>query len=113
MRICITSQGSDASSPIDERFGRCSYLVIYDSNTNKYETISNPGPSSEHGAGIAAAQAVIDNRVDVLITGHLGPNALGVIAPSGIKTYRVNQPTVGEARAAFQASLLEPLQSHD
>ena len=109
MRICITSKGNESSSAVDERFGRCTYLLVYDSETQKYEAIENPGPSSAHGAGIAAARTVIDHKVDVLITGSLGPNAVGVLAPSGVSAYRVAQQTVDEARTAFQEGRLEPL----
>ena len=53
MKIAITSQGSQLDSIIDQRFGRCSFFVIYDTEKQTSEFIQNPNKSIEEGAGPA------------------------------------------------------------
>jgi predicted Fe-Mo cluster-binding NifX family protein len=43
MKVAITSTGNTTDSKLDQRFGRCSYFVIYDQETKGIEFIPNPG----------------------------------------------------------------------
>lgn len=112
MRVCITSQGSEATSRPDERFGRAPYFIIF-SEEDAPLVLPNPGTSAEHGAGVAAAQAVLAHKIDVLITGHLGPNAAASLRPAGIKVYALDQAkaTVKANYEALLADELQPLES--
>lgn len=101
MRICISSTGSEKISLVDIRFGRCSYFAIYDTETNEFKVIQNEATVSSQGAGIAAAQQVIDEKIDVVITGNLGPNAMKLLNTSGIEGYSVKGRTVEEAMNLF------------
>lgn len=85
MKICVSSSGPSLESQLDPRFGRCPYLIIVDTETMKYKSIPNPGVSAASGAGIRAAQILVDEGVDVLITGNVGPNAYQALAATGIK----------------------------
>ena len=87
MKICISSSGPTLNSPVDPRFGRSLYFLIIDEKTEKLEAVPNPAQSAWQGAGIAAAQGVINKGVKVLITGNIGPNAFGVLSNSGVKIY--------------------------
>lgn len=89
MRIAVSSHGCSLEEFVDDRFGRCPYFLFCDSNdpenTAKYK--DNPALSGTGGAGIAAAEFIAHERVDVLITGSLGPNALRVIRAAKIPAY--------------------------
>jgi len=87
MKICITSSDLNLNSPVDSRFGRAQYFLILDEKGNLEETISNPGVLASGGAGIAAAQKIIDQGVKILITGNIGPNALGVLETTNIQIF--------------------------
>jgi len=39
------------------------------------------------GAGIQAAQFVTDHQADVVLTGHVGPNAYNALNSSGVEIY--------------------------
>ena len=41
MKICFTSQGKELSSPVDPRFGRASYFIIYDDEDGSCEVVDN------------------------------------------------------------------------
>lgn len=107
MRVCITSKGKCLTDQFDERFGRCSYLLLIDPATAECEAIKNPGLVVDHGAGIAAAQRVVDLQADVLITGHLGPNAEGVLASQQVKTYLAKSGTVQSVLHSLLAGRLK------
>jgi len=87
MKICITSRGTDLFSQCDPRFGRCPYFVIVNDDTMNFESLQNPGPLAEGGAGIKAAQALTGLNIDAILTGNIGPNAFAVLNAAGIKVF--------------------------
>lgn len=97
MRIGISAKGRTLDSLLDERFGRCEYFLIYDTKNEQVNILENEGQTASGGAGIKAAQQLIDEKVDLLITGHLGPNAYELVEKSGIKAYECKTMTISEA----------------
>jgi predicted Fe-Mo cluster-binding NifX family protein len=86
MKIAVTSTGKDLSSDLDLRFGRAAYFIIVDPESMKYEVIENKqNLNLPQGAGIQAGKIIVDNKVDALITGNLGPNAFKVLKNSGVQ----------------------------
>ena len=49
------------------------------------EFVDNPGNSQSRGAGMSAAQFVVDQGVANVISGNIGPNAKNVLINAGIK----------------------------
>lgn len=72
MKIAITSTGNSQESKIDSRFGRCSYFIIYDNETESTEYIPNPNKDAVEGAGPAAVQLVASKNVKKVISGEFG-----------------------------------------
>lgn len=87
MKICVTAIDSKINSKVDPRFGRCAYFLIFDEKFKLLKKIQNDAGQSMRGAGITAAQIVANEKVDVIITGNIGPNAYGVLSSSGIKIF--------------------------
>ncbi len=107
MKLAITAAGPDLSSPIDQRFGRARYLLIVDTPERTVQAIDNlAGMNAAQGAGIQAAQSVIDNQATVLITGHCGPKAFRALEAGGIHVYLAPRGTVDEAIGKFQTGEL-------
>ena len=50
--------------------------------------LENKGQNSSGGAGIVAANQLNVEKVDVIITGDLGPNAYELIEKAGIRAYK-------------------------
>lgn len=109
MKIGISSMGKDINSMLDVRFGRCNYFVIYDTEGGLVKAIENKGQMSGGGAGIAAAQQILDEDVDVVITGNMGPNAFNLFKNSDIKVYRCGSIKVETAVQLFKEGKLEEL----
>ena len=72
MKVAITSTGNTLESAIDQRFGRCSYFVVYDTETKAVEFIPNPKKDAEEGAGPATVQLVASRQVNKIISGEFG-----------------------------------------
>jgi len=72
MKVAITSTGNNLESKLDQRFGRCSFFVIYDSETQGMEFIPNPNKDAEEGAGPASVQLVASRNVQKIISGEFG-----------------------------------------
>jgi len=72
MKVALTSTGNSLESKLDQRFGRCSYFVIYDSETKGIEFIPNPNKDAQEGAGPASVQVVASRNVQKIISGEFG-----------------------------------------
>lgn len=111
MKIGISSDGKNLDSSLDLRFGRCSYFVIYDTESNEVKVVENGGQSSKGGAGIAAAQQLIDENVDVVITGNLGPNAFELIEKANIKAFKCESISLKSVIEKYRNGELEELKN--
>lgn len=85
MKIAVPAKGKKLGSELDPRFGRAPYFLIVDSDTMKYTVIN--GEDLPHGAGIAAATAVVGSGAKVVIAGNLGPKAFRVLMVSGLDIF--------------------------
>ncbi len=72
MKIAITSTGNSLDSTIDQRFGRCAYFVIYDTESQSTEFIPNPNLEAESGAGPASVQLIASRHISKIISGEFG-----------------------------------------
>jgi predicted Fe-Mo cluster-binding NifX family protein len=72
MKIAITSTGATPDAMLDHRFGRCSYFVIYDTETRSTEYLPNPAKDAEEGAGPMAVQLVASRGVQKIVSGEFG-----------------------------------------
>ena len=60
MKIAMPVDEKIVNPKINNTFGRTPYFVIYDTNNEEYSFIDNSGNASQGGAGIKAAQAIVD-----------------------------------------------------
>ena len=101
MRIAVATDGEGSDRPVDERFGRCAMFAVYDVETRETRFIENEGKDASSGAGVKAAQQLIDLGVDVLVTGKVGPSAQEILDEAGIRVEAWTKGTVGEAIELF------------
>ncbi|NFH80152.1 diguanylate cyclase [Clostridium botulinum] len=109
MKIAISSKGKTSSDLLDSRFGRCEYFQILDTEDKSFKILENIGQSSSGGAGIAAANQVIDENVEVIITGNLGPNAFELIDKAEIKAYKCESISIESALNKYNNNELEEI----
>ncbi len=88
MKIALPIDEKDLTNQVSVSFGRAPYYAIYDTDTKDVEYIENTAANAKGGAGIKAAQFVVDSGAKVLITPRCGENAADVVKNAGIKMYR-------------------------
>jgi len=84
MFIAVTSEGPSLDARIDQRFGRCRYFLIINTDDLSFEAIENQNAALGGGAGIQSARMIVDRGVARVFTGACGPNAYQVLAAAGV-----------------------------
>ncbi len=107
MKLMITSRGDSLNSPMDERYGRSEYFIIYDTEKESFESIKNPYLNDQGGVGISVAKFTIEKGINALISGSFGPNAQDVLKGSGIELYTAKGGTVSDVINDFKNGKLE------
>ncbi len=87
MKVAVSSSGEGKEAEIDDRFGRCSYFVIVDTEKMEYESMENPHTDKAHGVGPQVVQTLSEMEIDAVITGNVGPNAFRTLNSAGIEVY--------------------------
>jgi len=114
MLIAISSSENNLDSQLDLRFGRAKGFIIYDTESNDFEYIDNvQNLEAAQGAGIQAAQNVVNKNVDAVISGHCGPKAFKVLSTSGVKIYTADGGKVSEVIGKFKKGELQEATSAD
>ncbi len=107
MKVVVTAQGTGIDSPTSPIFGRCPAFVIVDSETMASEGAANASASAGGGAGIQAAQWVVDQGAEAVLSHNVGPNAFAVLSEAGVPVYRIEGGTVREAVQALKDGELQ------
>jgi predicted Fe-Mo cluster-binding NifX family protein len=103
MKIAVSATGKNVYADVDPRFGRARYLLIVDDKGTMCDLWDNSASQNAmQGAGIQAAKVLADKGVQVLLTGHCGPNAFRTLRAAGIKVGLVQSGTVRQAVERFQ-----------
>ncbi len=106
MRIVVSSNGINLEAQANPVFGRCQYFVFVDTETMAFEAVENPALAAAGGAGIQAAQFVVEKETQAVISGNVGPNAFQVFQSANVSVYLFGGGTVREAVEAFKAGRL-------
>jgi predicted Fe-Mo cluster-binding NifX family protein len=107
MKVIVSAQGDSLEAPVSPVFGRCPIFLLVDTETFEFEAIPNPAMNQPGGAGIQAAQFVVSQGVEAVLTGNLGPNAFDVLQAAAVPGYLAGQGTVRQAVEAYQAGQLQ------
>lgn len=109
MKIAIPIDNKNLESSVCQSFGRTPYFLFYDTDTKESYFSENDAATSQGGAGIKAAQTIIDNGAKAIITPRCGGNAEEVLRKSGIVIYKSIPGTAKQNIDAFIVEQLELL----
>ena len=109
MKIAMPVDEKTMESSVCISFGRTPYFLIYDTETNKSIFLDNSAATSQGGAGIKAAQTVVDSEAGALLTPRCGENAAEVINAANIKIYKTINASIKDNIAAFEEGKLSLL----
>ena len=101
--------------PVDETkkevcvsFGRAPFFCLYDEEKDTLTYVENPGADAQGGAGLKAAQCIVDHNADVVITIRAGENAGKVFEAAQIKVYKAcDKDVLGQIEALKKNELNE------
>ncbi|MBD3349743.1 MAG: dinitrogenase iron-molybdenum cofactor biosynthesis protein [Candidatus Eisenbacteria bacterium] len=108
MKVAITSTGPELASRVDPRFGRAAWFILFDTDTDDSRPVDNSeGVEAGSGAGVSAAETVVREGAEYLLTGHCGPNAFRTLETAGVKVIVGVDGTVGEAIEKLRSGELQ------
>ncbi|MDD4842903.1 MAG: NifB/NifX family molybdenum-iron cluster-binding protein [Anaerotignum sp.] len=106
MKIAIPMNEMRVDAEVCVSFGRAPYFLFYDTESKETEFIINPAAAAQGGAGIKAAQAIVDEAAKALITVRCGENAAEVFSAAEIKVYKTTKVTAKENISEFEKGQL-------
>ena len=109
MKIAIPADGKTKESSVCISFGRAPYFLIYNTDTQESVFIENYAAVSQGGAGIKAAQTVVDSEAGALVTPRCGENAAKIINTANIRIYKTMNDSIKDNIAAFEGGRLSLL----
>lgn len=109
MKIAIPVDVQSLESKVADNFGRAANFLFYDSDTQNVAYVDNSAVMSQGGAGIKAAQVIVDNGAQVLLTPRCGENAAEVLKKAGIALFGTVAGSAEENLRAYEAGQLTAL----
>ena len=109
MIIGIPVDKGSMDGNISDHFGRTEFFLVINTEDNEAKFIENEAINAQGGAGIIAAQVLVDNNIDSLISPRLGQNAFEVISGADITIYESNGTSIDENIKALKEGKLSPL----
>ena len=107
MKIAIPVD--DTKQNVCVSFGRTPYFMIHDTETGSTQLLENPAAEAHGGAGLQAAQFVVDQEAQVLITVRCGENAAQVLKAADIQIYKSEGEDAQANLTAFKEAKLAEL----
>ncbi|MGI6548432.1 MAG: NifB/NifX family molybdenum-iron cluster-binding protein [Syntrophomonadales bacterium] len=101
MKIAVPVEENSMESNICQSFGRAPYFLIYDTESKENVFLDNTAVASQGGAGIKAAQTIVDSQAKALLTPRCGENAAAVITAANIKIYKTVSDSIKANIEAF------------
>ncbi|MHA1125392.1 MAG: NifB/NifX family molybdenum-iron cluster-binding protein [Candidatus Heimdallarchaeota archaeon] len=91
MKVAVSTNSADLQNAmVDSRFGRCDNYLIINTEDFSFYVLDNKARFEGHGAGTLAAQNIVNENVNALISGNVGPNAFRTLFASNVKIYIYN-----------------------
>jgi predicted Fe-Mo cluster-binding NifX family protein len=109
MKIAMPVNEKSMETTICHSFGRTPYFLVFDTKSMESVFAHNSAATSQGGAGVKAAQAIVDLGVEALITPRCGENAAEVIKTANIKMYKTINESIKDNIQAFNDSKLSTL----
>ena len=109
MKIAIPVDDVSMDTNICISFGRAPYFLIYDTETKDAAFLNNSAAANQGGAGIKAAQIIVDSHAEALLSPRCGENAAEVFHAANVKIYQTNGNLLKHNIQAFENGNLELL----
>jgi len=113
-KVVVCSSGDDPQAPVDGRFGRCAFFLVWDLDNGGFESWQNSGTSLSQGAGMEAAREIIRQGAKAVIASRIGRKAFAALRKSGVDVFTgAEGMKAGEAIEEYKAGRLKKLDEPD
>ena len=103
LKLVVSAKGQTLDSDLDPRFGRAKYFLLVDPEGDSLEVVENKqNLQLAQGAGIQAAQTVVESGAQAVLTGNCGPKAFKVLKAAKIPVAVGLSGTVREALRQYK-----------
>ena len=109
MRIAIPVSGASLEGSVFDSLGRAPWFYLYDTGVTRGRFVRNVAPDAAGGAGVLAAQLLVDQEVDAVLTPQCGKNAAEVFGSAKIRLVRTRGSGITENLSEFVQGQLEDL----
>jgi len=89
-KIAVPSMSNTLESLVSSNLGRSPFIIIYDDETKKYNFFENVGFQVQDGSGLKAAEIIIQNKADILLTMEIGQKAYSALMKDHIDIHLLN-----------------------
>ncbi len=79
MKTVITASNNTIKATFDKRFGRAAWFCVYDEKTKEVNFHQNMHLDDSNGAGLKAAEKIIEMKTQKVISGDFGPKAKALL----------------------------------
>lgn len=91
MKLIVPVESKSMEEQVCQSFGRTPYFILFDSENGEHSFLDNSAAASQGGAGIKAAQMLVDIGAKVLITYRCGENAADVLKAAEVEMYKAEK----------------------
>jgi len=95
MKIAVTAKGAGLGAWLDPEFEKSLQIVIID-DTDRFTSFQPQLLLSGGRPGVAAAARLVEERIDVLVTGSIQPEASSPLRAAGIAVLQAESGSVLE-----------------
>ena len=113
MKICVATTKGGLDDQVSPVFGRCqtfTFVEVEGKEIKNTEVVQNQFAGAMGGAGIQAAQLVVNKGVQAVIAGNFGPNAFPILSQGGAKVISIQGITVKDAVMKYLSGELSSTQ---
>jgi len=108
-RIVIPCDSDNLDGQVYYRFASAPFFILYDIGKNEMTIIRNPYAAQVRGMGIIVAQMLIQQNIDAVVVGGIGPQSYDTFYLAKVKVYGPVTGSVRNAIADYQAEKLVAL----
>lgn len=103
MKLAASAKGQTLDCELDPRFGRSKFFLLVDTEQGSVEVVENTQNLQQaQGAGIQAAQHVVESGAQAVLTGNCGPKAFRVLQAARVPVAVGLQGSVREVVQQFK-----------
>jgi len=100
MRIAVATERGGLDDRVSDFFGRAPNFTIVEiegEEIRDVRVIENSSVNFQSGAGIQAAQMLVNERIEAVIAGRFGPNVSSIFSQNGVRMISMSGISVEEA----------------